>query len=240
MSVQKKIESSDLVLKTVDEQDIEAAVALIRDIGQYQHVIYHMAFRTNAPTDWPYLKSTYSFSWLGHYVQQNYAEIDPIWLRGFKEPRPFFWSQLRSEDPREAAFFDDAQKHGAGSVGFSIPISDRAQRKALFSVTSELSSPDWRKKIASEKATLERLGDMLHRKAVLDIYGTEEGPSLAPRELECLYWTAKGKDGPTVAEILHISEHTVRDYLKSARHKLGCHTIAQTIHEATKRRLINF
>jgi DNA-binding CsgD family transcriptional regulator len=113
-------------------------------------------------------------------------------------------------------------------------------RKAMFSVTSDLSDEDWQRKINLEKNLLEQIGDVLHRKAILQVYGSEAGPPLAPREIECLYWTAKGKDGPTIAEILQISEHTVRDYLKSARNKLGCLTVAQAIHEATKRRLISF
>ncbi len=240
MSVQKKISKSSLVLKVIDEQEITAALELIRDIGQYQNVTYHLAYRTNSATDMPYIKSTYSFSWLGHYLQKQYQEIDPVITQGFNKDTPFFWSDLDQSDPQHVDFFKDAYEHGAGRDGFSIPLSDKSQRKAMFSVTTNLGVEDWKGKIHAERNTLEQIADILHRKAILAVYGSEEGPSLAPREIECLYWTAKGKDGPTVADILDISEHTVRDYLKAARHKLGCHTIAQAIHEATKRRLINF
>lgn len=240
MSVQKKVSNSKLVLKIIDEQEITTALELLRDIGQYENVVYHMAYRTNSPTDMPYLKSTYPYSWLGTYLENQYQDIDPVIQDGFKRTEPFFWSELERTDPRLDDFFEAAYKHGAGRDGFSIPLTDKSQRKAMFSVTSNLSDEDFRKKIASERTTLEQIADILHRKAVIAVYGTEDGPSLAPREIECLYWTARGKDAPTVAEILNISEYTVRDYIKSARHKLGCHTIAQTIHEATKRRLISF
>jgi DNA-binding CsgD family transcriptional regulator len=240
MSAQgKKGGKSDLLLKIVDEQDIENALRVLQDIGQYQHVIYHLAYRTNSPTDMPFFKSTYPYSWLGHYVHRQYSDIDPIILVGFQRTEPFFWSDLGQRTSAQEAFFQDAHDHGAGRTGFSIPLTDKANRKAMFSVTSNLGEEDWHRKIATERKMLEQVGDVLHRKAVTQVYGTEDGPALSPREIECLYWTAMGKDSKTVSDILNISEFTVRDYLKAARHKLGCHNIAQAIHEATKRRLIN-
>jgi len=230
---------SDLLLKIVDECDIEAALEVIKDIGQYQHVIYHLAFRTNSPTDMPFFKSTYPFSWLGHYIQRQYSDIDPVILEGFKRSEPFFWSDLEITSKAQQEFFLDAQKHDAGRSGYSIPLTDKARRTAMFSVTSNLADDDWKRKIRAEQNMLEQVGDVLHRKAISQVYGADEAPVLSPREIECLHWTARGKDSKTVSDILNISEFTVRDYLKSARHKLGCNNIAQAIHEATKRRLIN-
>lgn len=230
----------ELLLRVVDERDFNAAIGLVRSAGQYAHVVYHMPFRTMAPTDMPFIRTTYPSSWLGHYVQQQYQHIDPVILDGFNRIEPFFWDELDRRTPDHEAFFKDAEAHGAGRTGFSIPLSDKSNRKALFSVTSNLPDAEWHAKIAEERETLLQVGDVLHRKAVQQVYGSDPGPALAPREIECLYWTALGKDGPTLSGILGISEHTVRDYLKTARLKLGCHTIAQAIAEATKRRLITF
>ena len=80
---------------------------------------------------------------------------------------------------------------------------------------------------------------MSNRKALLHLHSEDRRPPLSPREIECLSWTAQGKDASTISEILEISEHTVRDYLKSAKYKLSCGTIAQAVFEATKLRLIN-
>lgn len=232
--------SPDLLLRVVDQDTIDGALKLIQTECNFRHVVYHLAFRVNSPTDMPYFKSTYPYSWLGHYVQRQYADIDPVILFGFEQEEPFFWEDLPRNGEPVAAFFEDAFQHGAGRTGFSIPLSDKAQRKALFSVTSDLVEDAWRQQIVDQREMLIKVGDQLHRRAVLEVYGSEDGPSLAPRELECLHWTAKGKDAATIAQILNISEYTVRDYLKSARHKLGCSTIAHAIHEATKRRLIQF
>jgi len=241
MAAQKENNSkSDLLLKIIDEQKIETALTLIRDVGHYANVVYHMAFRTNTVTDMPFLRSTYSPQWLGRYVLMQYQDVDPVLLQGFEKEEPFFWTDLDLSGAAEEAFFDDAEKNGAGRNGFSIPVNDKAKRKAIFTVTSNLEDGDWRLKIATERNTLEQIGDVLHRKAILEIYGSEEGPTLSPREIECLYLTAQGKDVANIAHTLTISQHTARDYLKSARLKLGCRTIAQAIHLATKRRLINF
>lgn len=230
----------ELLLKIIDEQNMEEAVRLIRDIGQYEHAVYHLAHRTNSPTDVPYFKSTYPYTWLGHYLEREYFNIDPVILDGFARTEPFFWSELERKTDQHDAFFNDAFEHGVGRTGFSIPLNDRSQRRAMFSVTSNMDEENWHKKIDGELEMLVQIGDVLHRKAVRQVYGTEGGPSLAPREIECLYWTARGKDCASVADIIQLSEHTVRGYLKSARRKLGCVTIAQAIHEATKHRLISF
>lgn len=237
--MKRKGRTPDLLLKLVDEEDIQTAILLVRDAGQYNHAIYHLAFRTNAPTDLPFFRSTYPHSWLGHYIQSQYADIDPVVQQGFHLDAPFFWSDLNRSEDHVIAFFDDAHQHGAGRNGYSIPLTDKSHRRALFSVTSDLEDEEWRRKIGSEHDILMRIGDLLHRKVVMQLYGTDAGPSLSPREIECLQWTARGKDSRSIADILSISEHTVRDYLKTARHKLGCATIAQAIHEATKRRIID-
>lgn len=230
----------DLLLRIVDEQNIERSLELVRDIGQYTNAVYHMAFRPNATSDMPFIRSTYPAQWLGHYVMNQYQDLDPVLLQAFDRTEPFFWSELTLDDPGVAKFFDDAEIMGAGRNGYSIPLIDNANRKAIFSVTSNLSDADLRLKIKLEGRLLGQIGDVLHRKAITELYGTDEGPSLSPREIECLYWTAHGKDVASVAHILSISDHTARDYLKSARLKLGCRTIAQAIHLATKRRLISF
>ncbi len=230
----------DLLLRIVDEHDIETALKLVRDVGQYANATYHMAFRTDTGNDMPFIRSTYSPEWIGRYVMKQYQDIDPVLLQAFERTEPFFWSELTTDNPRVEAFFSDAEQFGAGRNGYSIPLVDKANRRATFSVTSNLAEADWRLKIQTEGKVLVQIGDVLHRKAILELYGSNEGPSLSPREIECLYWTAQGKDVGTVAQILAISDHTARDYLKSARLKLGCRTIAQAIHLATKRRLINF
>ena len=72
---------SEPLLKIIAGQDMTEAMRLIRDIGQYEHSVYHLAHRPNSPTDLPYFKSTYPHSWLGRYIENEYFNIDPAIVR---------------------------------------------------------------------------------------------------------------------------------------------------------------
>jgi DNA-binding CsgD family transcriptional regulator len=48
--------------------------------------------------------------------------------------------------------------------------------------------------------------------------------SLTGRELEVLRLVAAGATNPAIAEVLHLSENTVRTYLRRIMGKLDCHT----------------
>lgn len=63
---------------------------------------------------------------------------------------------------------------------------------------------------------------------------TDEGvedptPSLTPREAEVLYLLAKGKDTPAIANLLYLSIHTVRGYVKEVLRKLGAHSQLEAV-----------
>ena len=62
----------------------------------------------------------------------------------------------------------------------------------------------------------------------------EPEPTLTPKQMECLRWAAAGKGYHDIAEILGISERTVRFHLNGARDLYGFATITQTIVQAAK------
>jgi DNA-binding CsgD family transcriptional regulator len=62
---------------------------------------------------------------------------------------------------------------------------------------------------------------------------------LSPRERECLQWIAEGKTYWECAMILGLSEHTVRCYLESARHKLGAANNSHAVNIAGKADLLS-
>ncbi|MEC9342591.1 MAG: LuxR family transcriptional regulator [Pseudomonadota bacterium] len=231
--------NSEVLLAIIDEPDIERGLKRVCELLDFKHAVYHLAQNVNLKIDLPYLKSTYPSEWLGHYLHRTYYLIDPVVTAGFAADKPFLWSELRSGKPEQEAFFADAEAHGVGNCGYTIPIVDRSGRRAAFSVTGQDSKDSWAGRVEWLDFTLQELAQLFHRRALVDLYGGQNIPSLSPRELECLSWTTQGKDASTIAAILEISEHTVRDYLKSARQKLGCATIAQAVYHATRLRLIN-
>jgi DNA-binding CsgD family transcriptional regulator len=133
----------------------------------------------------------------------------------------------------------DALAHGLGGNGYSIPVVDKQVRRALFSVNSGMPAQEWDAFVALHAGALADLATRIHRMAVTELYGDSDPlPQLGPREIQCLTWAARGKDYKAIAQILAISENTVRDYLKTARLRLDGATIAQAVAKAIRLQLI--
>ncbi|BDA86265.1 transcriptional regulator [Aureimonas sp. SA4125] len=58
--------------------------------------------------------------------------------------------------------------------------------------------------------------------------------SLAPREIECLRWSAAGKTSSEIAGIIGVSENTVNSYLSSAAQKMNAVNRVQTVAHAIR------
>lgn len=218
---------------------IEAAIAPICDLLQIDFIAYHLAFHGVQSVEKPYVRTNYPDAWVGRYLLMNYIDVDPVAKAGFRSSVPRLWSELDWSAPETALFAADAAKHGLGESGFLVPVIDQRHRRAMVNFCSKKSASQWRRYVQRERANLLRVAHMLHEQAVLELFGRkDDAPRLTSRELECLALAARGLDAPRVARHLGLSEYTVRDYFKAARWKLGCNTLAQSVHKATLLRLI--
>src|SRR5690606_24835696 len=137
-------------------------------------------------------------------------------------------------------FMADARAHGVGSFGHAFPTIDRFSRRSLLSVSGEMDKEAWLELIVMHAAALTRIARILQDKALSELSLPARPTSiLAPREAECLLWTARGKDAKAIAAILELSEYTVRSYLRTARQKLQCRTLSQAVAKAVQQRIIN-
>lgn len=226
-----------------NQESITQIIRLIQDSGDYKNVAYFMS--PNAPTSnkMPFFHSTYPKKWIERYLRMEYGDIDPILSYSIRndpknKARHYFWEDIEGLNDQQIDFFKDSVSYDIGKRGVTFPVSVLQNATAIFSLTSDLESDDWRDKITKEREILEKIAHELHVKAILEVYSSEEMPNLSRREIECLNLIAKGKESPAIAIELGISEHTVRDYLKSIRKKLGCKTLAQAVFKATKMRII--
>lgn len=218
---------------------LEEAIYDLRSWLQVDHVTYHFAQSLDLGADTPFVKSTYAANWISRYLLKGYVRVDPVVKQGFKSQLPFFWHDLEIAD-ESLELMRDAIAHGLGASGYSIPIIDRKSRRALLSLNCDMEAPAWCAFIKERAPLLLSVAHEIHKRAIFDIYGDNDPmPVLARRELEVLTWTALGKDHKAIACILEISEHTVRSYLKSCRHKLDCTSLAQCVAKAIQLRIIN-
>lgn len=199
---------------------------------------YHLALTVADVVDTPYVRTTYPDAWVARYLLRGYVKFDPIVREGLIRQMPFDWREV--EVPQAAHdFLLDAQEHGVGANGFSIPIVDK-KRRALFSLNSRKPASDWSNLVQKYSHEWLDLAFLIHRKAVFELHGEHDPiPQLGPREKECLYWSALGKTNDEIAEILGLSMHTTQRYLMSARHKLGAASTTSATALAIQLRLIN-
>lgn len=227
---------------SIDKKPVASVDRLIMGLrGKYTavHVTYHLARVITGAVDAPFVRTTYPASWVSTYLLKGYVLVDPVIKEGLKRKLPFDWREIELSGSAKG-FLDDARKHGLGRSGYSIPISDKANRRALLSVNSDLSGRHWEDFITTNAAELADAAQLVHQTAVQELYGdVDPVPSLSPRELQCLNWTALGKDQKDIAQLLGLSEHTVRDYLKSARLKLGCATLSAAAARAAHLRIVD-
>ncbi|MBB3590169.1 DNA-binding CsgD family transcriptional regulator [Rhizobium sp. BK529] len=220
-------------------ENVDASIRIFQAGYAVDYVTYHLAQTIAAKIDSPFVRTTYPDAWVSRYLLNSYVKVDPIVKQGFERQLPFDWSEVEPT-PEAYAMLVDAQKHGIGGNGYSIPIADKAQRRALLSINARIPLDDWNTMVKTYRNEWIEIAHLVHRKAIYELHGENDPvPTLSPREIECLHWTALGKDYKDIAVILGISEHTTRDYLKTARFKLGCATISAAASRAVQLRIIN-
>ncbi|QCJ00664.1 helix-turn-helix transcriptional regulator [Agrobacterium larrymoorei] len=175
--------------------------------------------------------TTYPKRWVETYLAGNLYKTDPVidilkWSR-----RPVDWSVLDTERYRK--FFKDSRESGVGCNGMTIPLRGPRGERCLFSVTSDLSIPDWLllKNDCAEELCI--ISHFVHEKALSLLAQASHTPRpvLSRRERQCLEQVATGYIPKQIAARLSISESSVRLFLRAARRKLD----AKTSHQAVAR-----
>ena len=213
------------------------AIQAIRKILLVDHVTLHMLNNPTTGLDNPFVRTTYPEGWVSRYLLNNMAVTDPVLQRAQKGDDAFFWSELMldADQIRTMAEFGRA---GLGTVGYSLVHIDPHGRKSVLSI-SRVEAGGWDEHIEAHVDSLEQAHMDLHVKALAEAAADAMGiPHLAPREYECLRFTAQGKTYSEIAIILNLSEHTVRSYLKLARVKLNCVSLAQAVAKAVRYKMI--
>lgn len=217
--------------------DLQGAVIALRDGLGVSHVIYHWVSAEGEQ----YGCGTYDPAWVARYVERDYLRVDPVVSGCYARFHPVEWKRLDWSSKAARAFLADAIAHGVGNQGFSVPIRGPSGQFALFTVTDARDDAAWAAFVETEQRGLILAAHWLNRKA-LEIQGDRvPGASLggsrglSPREVDALTFLAMGYARGQVADMLSISEHTLRAYIESARFKLGAlnttHAVAKALSE---------
>ncbi len=222
------------------ESDIDVVLKVIKKKLPIRHVCYFSYQKCFSGEILQFMSATYSKKWQQNYIDNNLMDSDPVVRRASKTHVPFFWSEIDEQIPVAVRQALPETTKTPGNLGYSVPIQNAGGLRAIFSLNHTGENAEWEESLRDAGDLLEVLGHLVHSKAPQDLEKHYKEVTLSPREIECLIWTAKGKDALTISRILGISEHTGRDYLKSARTKLGCTSIAQAVYIGTKMGIIDY
>lgn len=227
----------DIDLTSCSVQD---AVRRIAEAYNVDYVTLHLFRSGEDAQNKPYVRTNYPDAWVSHYLLNDYVRIDPVLKMAEQIAGPFCWSSITPVGD-QIEMMEHAAKHGLGPSGFSVRHVDAIGRRSVlsFNAQSAQGGPRWEPYLPKMRDELIHLAHGAHHMALAEIYVDGDMlPRLSPREIECLKWTASGKAHTDIAIILNLSEHTVRGYLKDARTKLDCVTLAQAVSKASSLGLI--
>lgn len=204
---------------------LQSLVEDLRDIYQVEHLIYHSVNSAGEP----YAALTYNLDWVDHYLDRDYGRLDPVVLGCFQRFHPVDWKQLDWSGKATRGFLHEALDAGVGNQGFSVPIRGPSGQFALFTINHRCSDGEWARFTVEHIADMILIAHYLNQKALEIERGTDQLPdrALSPRERDVLTLLGSGQSRARAADLLSISEHTLRVYLESARFKLGA---ANTVH----------
>jgi len=217
--------------KLADTEHVEDARTLLAKMlgtlgfDRFAYLALHLP---EASMTEPVLVHSYSNEWVARYLDQDYATIDPVVETGLRTIVPFLWGgdvQRNVLKDQSRNMMDEATEFGL-TKGFAVPIHGARGEVAVLSVALSDDSSAAQRQIEhfSHDLHLVALHFHAHMGTKLLADSHKNNISLSKREEECLLWSAQGKTVWETSEILKISEHTVRDYIKGACRKLGVHS----------------
>ncbi|WP_226554000.1 MULTISPECIES: helix-turn-helix transcriptional regulator [Celeribacter] len=212
-------------------EEFQDATVKLRDLLGIAHVVYHWVNSVGER----FGAGTYSSEWVDRYLEKDYLRMDPVIFGCFQRFTPVSWKQLDWSSKAAKAFFLDALDYGVGNQGYTIPIRGPNGQFALFTLNHNTTDDAWDQLIARNERDLVVVAHEFNKKALsFDAHSEAQvGPSLSPREASAITHLAKGLSRSQAAAEMGISEHTLRVYIESARHKLGAmnttHAVARAL-----------
>lgn len=212
-------------------EDLQTAAQKLRGYYGVAHVVYQWLSSEGER----FGAGTYSDQWIDCYLEKDYLRMDPVIFGCFQRFSPANWKELDWSTKAAKAMWRDARDHGLGNQGYSVPVRGPKGQFALFTLNTDADDDDWEAFIAANARDLMILAHEFNRKA-LELEQEEDAPhapALSPRELAAMRCLAQGMSRAQAAAELEISEHTLRVYIESARHKLGAfnttHAVARAL-----------
>ena len=213
---------TDTILGYVEQDLSETLKEIASEIG-VNHIAY-LRFLPDKSSDTSLLTAvvTYSREWQVRYFIKQYVKVDPVVAHGRDAVHPFDWEIFGDSGSEALAFLADAENHGVGRYGLSIPVRNRRGIFSLVSFTTDRSRTEWNRYKTENMAKLQLVSCLIESAANINFKLPSPPIKLSRREEQCLIWAARGKTYQEIAEILDFTFGSVKTNLDTARRKLHC------------------
>lgn len=208
-----------LALSEGSEQEIFDRVAVLaRDIG-FDYCAYGLQMPIPVSSPKVFMINNYPDAWRKQYAKAGYLAVDPTVRHGQTSMSPITWSARDQRGNR--AFWDDAAAHDISygwcqssftrtGIGGLLTLSRSYEPITVEELTQKETQLRWLVSVTHESMAQRQVGRLNALNPV----------QLSARESEILRWTADGKSAQEIAEILHVTKHTVDFHIKNAIYKL--------------------
>lgn len=180
----------------------------------------------------------YPEEWLNHYVENHYVEHDPVYQKALVSCKPYTWKDVQKSDISEKAqqVMDEAGEcnlyNGIGlalhrpygqiiGMGFAGSEKDARCDKDAVSTIHAAANQFFIAYLALSKKD--------------DFF---EEIKISVREKEILLWLSRGKTKSEIADILYVTESTVKRHCENVFKKLNVNNIPFAVLKALRMGLI--
>ena len=173
----------------------------------------------------PLYITNYPPEWTRRYVEKHYISEDLVSRFSASTLRPFLWHHIGQHYDLTASqkqVFNEAAEFNLRSGG-AVPIHGPGAAKASFAVANNMSEENFAALFKAQRHELHLVATYAHERMMQ--IGLSDQPATPPkltsREIEVMTWSSRGKTAWEIAEILSLSEETIRDHIKHACRKLN-------------------
>ncbi|MFL0356679.1 autoinducer binding domain-containing protein [Erythrobacter sp. GH1-10] len=175
--------------------------------------------------------------WLELYDESNFRKSDPIPPRTMAYGAMLSWERAMTIAPNTSeneAFFARMREFGLVH-GFGLPLFGPRSRNAYASI--DFGRPG--SEVGEKKLGIARsISQAAHQRVCVLLESARQPVELSPRELEVLEWLVRGKSLSVTADILGLSQDTVKTYAKRIYAKLGTNDRVGAVVKALKLGLV--
>jgi LuxR family transcriptional regulator, quorum-sensing system regulator CviR len=184
---------------------------------------------------------SYPEEWIRLYWHNGYFEVDPVFQTALNKPGTQHWGATYREatSPKQREFMTTAKEFGLAD-GITTGSSDPACRVATFCSFASSDSVD----AARYVPLVEYFGYYVHMALLRTAPAKAQSmdrcvKQLTLRELTILNWMKNGKTNWEIAQILGVTERTIRFHVESIFSKLDVTSRSQAVATAIEHGLPN-